>query len=80
MDQADGLRSISGTGEQVDTENTFTAQSAGGIRVIAMVSGKGGVGKTNLSANLAVVLAQRGRKVLLVDADLGLALCLMSRP
>ena len=73
MDQADGLRSISGTSDQTDTKKTFTAQSSGGIRVIALVSGKGGVGKTNLSANLAIILAQRGRKVLLVDADLGLA-------
>jgi len=46
---------------------------ATGLRVMAMVSGKGGVGKTNLSANLALALANRGRKVLLVDADLGLA-------
>lgn len=47
--------------------------SAPRLRVIAMVSGKGGVGKTNISANLAVALARRGRRVLLVDADLGLA-------
>lgn len=42
-------------------------------RVMAMVSGKGGVGKTNLSVNLAIALAGAGRRVLLVDADLGLA-------
>jgi flagellar biosynthesis protein FlhG len=40
---------------------------------IAITSGKGGVGKTQISANLAVALAQRGRKLLLLDADLGLA-------
>lgn len=40
---------------------------------IAVTSGKGGVGKTQLSANLALALAQRGLKVLLLDADLGLA-------
>lgn len=44
-----------------------------GLRVMAFVSGKGGVGKTNIAANLAVTLARRGRQVLLVDADLGLA-------
>ncbi|MBP0447394.1 AAA family ATPase [Roseomonas sp. SSH11] len=42
-------------------------------RVIAVASGKGGVGKTWLSITLAQVLARRGLQVLLVDADLGLA-------
>ncbi|MCK6454990.1 MAG: MinD/ParA family protein [Phycisphaerae bacterium] len=42
-------------------------------RVIAVASGKGGVGKTNVAVNLAVCLARRGRRVLLVDADLGTA-------
>ncbi len=41
--------------------------------VIAVASGKGGVGKTNISANLAVALGSRGVRVLAVDADLGLA-------
>jgi flagellar biosynthesis protein FlhG len=43
------------------------------VRVIAVASGKGGVGKTNVSVNLATSLAMRGRKVLILDADLGLA-------
>jgi len=42
-------------------------------RSIAVTSGKGGVGKTQLSANLAISLARRGQSVLLLDADLGLA-------
>ncbi len=43
------------------------------VRVIAVTSGKGGVGKTNLSVNLGVTLAKSGRKVALLDADMGLA-------
>ncbi len=42
-------------------------------RVIAVTSGKGGVGKTNVSVNLAMSLCAQGKKVVLMDADLGLA-------
>jgi flagellar biosynthesis protein FlhG len=43
------------------------------VRVIAVTGGKGGVGKTSISANLGVALAELGRRVMLLDADLGLA-------
>lgn len=43
------------------------------VRVIAVTGGKGGVGKTNVSVNLGVALAMGGERVLLMDADLGLA-------
>ena len=43
------------------------------LRVVAVASGKGGVGKTNVSANLAVAFGRQGRRVWLLDADLGLA-------
>src|SRR6218665_2083710 len=44
-----------------------------GARTLAVTSGKGGVGKTFVTANLAAALAARGQKVLVLDADLGLA-------
>ena len=47
--------------------------AAGGGRLIAIASGKGGVGKTWLAVTLSHALALAGRRVLLVDADLGLA-------
>lgn len=43
------------------------------IKVIAVTGGKGGVGKTNLSVNLSIALAEKRRRVVLMDADLGLA-------
>lgn len=43
------------------------------VRVIAVTGGKGGVGKTNVSLNLSIGLAELGRRVMLLDADLGLA-------
>jgi len=43
------------------------------VRVISVTSGKGGVGKTNLSVNIGVALAKIGRKVAILDADMGLA-------
>lgn len=42
------------------------------VRVIAVTSGKGGVGKTNVSVNLSLAMAREGSRVLLMDADLGL--------
>jgi len=44
----------------------------GSTRVIAITSGKGGVGKTNIVANLGFAFAELGKKVLILDADMGL--------
>lgn len=43
------------------------------VKVISVTGGKGGVGKTSVSVNLAVSLAEQGKKVMVLDADLGLA-------
>lgn len=57
------------------TPNAAPVQAvpATGARIIAITSGKGGVGKTFVSANLAAALTRRGQRVLVLDADLGLA-------
>ena len=52
---------------------TGSASAPTGARIIAVTSGKGGVGKTFVSANLAAALTRRGQRVLVLDADLGLA-------
>jgi flagellar biosynthesis protein FlhG len=46
---------------------------ARGVKIFGVTSGKGGVGKTNLSANLAIQFALMGKRVLIFDADIGLA-------
>jgi len=59
------------TGAQVRAARPFDDQGMSGVRnVVAVASGKGGVGKTTLSVNIAVALAQDGAKVGLMDADI----------
>lgn len=69
-DQAQALRELAA---RVRARETAPADAAGAARVVAVTSGKGGVGKTNLVVNLGAVLAARGRQVALLDADFGLA-------
>ena len=65
-DQASKLRQM-----VAGREGTDLAEP--GARFLAVVSGKGGVGKTNLAANLAILLGRAGKRVILLDADFGLA-------
>ena len=76
MDQADNLRLrlVSRTPGSKDVPGTpAPVTERQPLRVIAVTSGKGGVGKTNMSANLAALAARSGKRVLIIDADLGLA-------
>ena len=59
--------------DQASTLRSLAAASAKRATVIAVTSGKGGVGKSNISVNLAIKLAEGGKRVALLDADLGLA-------
>jgi flagellar biosynthesis protein FlhG len=49
------------------------ARRTAGARVVTVTSGKGGVGKTNFAVNFSIALAKKGLRVLIVDADFGLA-------
>jgi flagellar biosynthesis protein FlhG len=74
-DQADTLRQMARTAKQnakVDATPASGLTDQQGIRVISVTSGKGGVGKSNVVSNLAIALSAQGKKVLLIDADLGL--------
>ncbi len=75
MNQADTLTTLMQQKKAHQAvQTTATAGAAGRApRVICITSGKGGVGKTNITANLAYRLARRGSRVLILDADLNLA-------
>lgn len=64
MDQAENLRNVIKAHNIKSVENT---------KVITITSGKGGVGKSNMAVNLAVQFTKMGKKVIILDADFGLA-------
>lgn len=73
-DQADTLRQMARSAKtppQDDNQKQTKTTDQQGIRVLSVTSGKGGVGKSNVVANLAMALAAQGKKVLIIDADLG---------
>jgi flagellar biosynthesis protein FlhG len=78
-DQADGLRQMvqarSGASALAEFPPVAPSPQRAGPRARSLVltSGKGGVGTSNLALNLAIALGERGQRVVLVDADLGLA-------
>jgi flagellar biosynthesis protein FlhG len=69
-DQAGTLRQLS---RKTEMDHCMTQTIASAPRVMSVTSGKGGVGKTVCVANLAVTMAKQGYRVLVIDADLGLA-------
>lgn len=69
MDQAAALRSLVADRKQ----SQAAPNRISGMRSIAILSGKGGVGKTNVAVNLALALGELGLRTAILDADLGLA-------
>jgi len=72
MDQAVGLREKK-DGQWDNHRPQSLVLSSDPVRVMAVSSGKGGVGKSNVVVNLAVAFDRMGKRVLIMDADLGLA-------
>src|ERR1051326_1041000 len=77
MDQARTLRRLATDARQQHLQPLWPGPSPApthhGVKVLSFTSGKGGVGKTHIVVNLAYALQSMGARVMLLDADLGLA-------
>jgi len=72
-DQAEQLRAIVRAKQKTSNAGASGNGERKKTRIITVASGKGGVGKTNVSVNMALAYARIGKKVIVMDADLGLA-------
>ncbi|TYQ13178.1 UNVERIFIED_CONTAM: flagellar biosynthesis protein FlhG [Acetivibrio alkalicellulosi] len=76
MDQAEKLRQIIDNlklRQSANSTNVLNDARNKSAKVITVTSGKGGVGKTNIAINMAIALSEMGKRVTIMDADLGLA-------
>src|SRR5688500_14425559 len=64
---------VEATMQSIQSIGLQRAANPGPVQVIAVTGGKGGVGKTSVAVNLSTALASTGRRVMLLDGDLGLA-------
>ena len=72
-DQAEDLKTLMKNKNSSDKAVLSDLPPKRKSRIIAVTSGKGGVGKTNISTNMAIAYAKMGKNVIVIDADLGLA-------
>ncbi len=72
-DQAEDLKTLMKNKNSRDKAVLSDLPPKRKTRIIAVTSGKGGVGKTNISTNMAIAYAKMGKNVIVIDADLGLA-------
>ena len=72
-DQATALRTLARSAAPIHDTDAGTHASTAAMRCLAITSGKGGVGKSNLTVNLGLELGAMGNRVAILDADFGLA-------